>query len=535
MLYKQGLTIILSGSLPNSTSFDLAEFWKCFIQVQRSIPQTLNVDNILAHSFSVNQHELIKLVYNPNVFIEEKPPSPQKNILMAASLNNSQDGKNNFLKPKTSHSDLKHLILDITSRSKALNLLTKIPNEETSKRVLILDWTALTYRKKNTREICVDASLPEDYVYMEYNKNIDFGYYDDWIFTSWNLAKEFISFEDFSTAFVKKRCAGALDLESIEWPWGYNQSVLRSLFFIEKLTDITSSVKKYAFAVHRRFVHRDFFSRVFYKLATLLLTILDGPIISAETSFLAHPQFSLKTRKIVSGKIDRSKLAKAFVASKPLIKDNLRLLTANDFKLTSVSGQLIAPQKIILIVDLDIGQSKDNFLKNIEGFLLPLKKVFIIKRHKIFEITIGKRGKVEKQKILNILELRLDKKLMLIRDRIGAPSNKSLPIVFLNSFSEQNFCDDWSYLNALLKFFVFTNKRLVLFSDSVYGKRVKEFPFLKSVKKPQELSLQNMVLSSLFFAYMAESISDSGKFKVSELRPAQNFCSISGKQIFTGI
>ena len=531
----QGLTIVLSGRLPNSTNVELGRFWKSFIEVQRAIPQTLNIENIFAHSCSINQLELIQMAYAPNLLIEEENKVPQLEGVLNLRLNKRLNTGNNFQKVIKNYSNLKNIFLDIMSRSKALDILDDIPDDKVTSRVLILDWRALSSRGRNNREICIDASLPEEFIYMEYNKQIDLGYYDDWILTSWTLAKELSNFSDYSNDFFEKNSSKILDFKPIEWPWFYYKNFLNILFLPDKTLDFILSIKMKARYVHKNFLNRDLFSRFIYKLATFSLNILDSPTISVETSFMPNSKLSEIYIKAVFGKIERSKLAKSFISSDALLKNNLRLLTKSDFSLAPTSGQCIAAQKIILIIELKLEQNILDIIKNGHQFLLPLEKLFVIRGEFIFEVQIGRSGKMTNNIGRSVRKLGIKNKLNVINKDLKSLGLEDIPILFLDSFSIERFCDDWIYLNSLLKFFRISKKRLVVFSNSIRGMQVDEFPDLETHANDQDISLQNMILSCYFLESLAKSICNNGKFKALDLDQSEKFHYISGKKIFGDI
>ena len=535
MSSKQGLTIVLSGRLPNSNNFELGRFWESFIEVQRAIPQTLNIENIFAHSFSINQQELIQTVYAPNLLTEEENKIPELENVLNSHLNNRLNTGNNFQKVTKNHLCLNNIFLDVISRSKALKNLENIPDDKVTSRVLILDWRALSSRGRNNREICIDASLPEEFIYMEYNKQIDLGYYDDWIFTSWKLAKQLSNLSVYTNDFFEKNSSKILDFKPIEWPWSYYSNFFNILFLPDKTPAFILSLKMKARYVHKNFLNRDLFSRFIYKLATLSLNILDSPTISVETSFMPHSKLRKICKKAVLGKIERSKLAKSFISSDALLKNNLRLLAKSDFSVTSTSGQLIAAQKIILIIALKLEQNILDITKNDHQFLLPLEKLFVIQGDFIFEVQIGRSGKMTNNIGRSVRKLGIKNKLNVINKDLKSLGLEDIPILFLDSFSIERFCDDWIYLNSLLKFFRISKKRLVVFSNSIRGMQVDEFPDLETHANDQDISLQNMILSCYFLESLAKSICDNGKFKALDLDQSEKFHYISGKKIFGDI
>lgn len=532
MSNREGLTIILSGRLRNSSNFELGKFWESFIEIQRAIPQSFNIDNIFAHSFSVNQRAFIQSVYEPKYLIEEENKEHELGCLSNLDLSNIFNIQDNSPESSKNYLILKDMCLDIISRSKALNILERVPEKEASNRVLILDWQALSSRRENKRDMCIDASLPEHFIYMEYNKHVDLGYYDDWIYTSWFFAKELPNFASFTIDFIEKNSGKIFGFKKIKWPWHRYIDLFAILFSVDTLANLIFGIRDRARHIQKSFLNRDLFSRFIFKMATLSLDIVDSPNISVETSFVPQSKLGKFSKKIVFGKADRSKLFKSFIASNILLKDNLRLLTGSDFNAVATSGQLIAAQNIILIIELKLESDIEIVIKNRRLFLLPFEKFFVIQGEYIYDVDSF--SEIDKDIVASLRKLGFKNKFKYIYNQLKSLKPKETPILFLNSFCAQNFCDDWIYLNSLLKFSMISKKRLVIFSNSIFGRKVEEFPDLQILDEVQELPLQNMILSRCFLGYLANSILENGTFKIFDSGQAEALFYISRKQIFRG-
>ncbi|MCE0493765.1 hypothetical protein [Vibrio salinus] len=190
------LTICLYGHICRDNSANLKSFWNGFINIQKQIPKTDNI-NIVAHSWNPEFYDLVQKVYAPKHLIMEK----QENFIgeympLIQPIDKFELGikRANSLWVKSSPQSFLGMS---KTRSKTVELLELLDDVDEQDWVLVARWDQGCAGSREVNQIVADSALPKGYIYLSYFREIDEGYADMWFFTTKELAKKFSTFSDF--------------------------------------------------------------------------------------------------------------------------------------------------------------------------------------------------------------------------------------------------------------------------------------------------------------------------------------------------
>lgn len=468
-----GLTLVLSGYLCRPQTANTRPFWLGFIELQRRLPSKKPVERIVAHSWNLELADLAKYVYAPQAYCHQ-----HKNYLYAEYFNRIE-APDHFLgamdyKSALSGDSIQNLLGDICSRIQAIRLLDGLSSEP--RQVLLVRWDLSQADESKVNRIVADASLSEEYIYLPYSSNVDEGYDDSWIIAPMCLVRRLRGFD----SFVLDSLSGKnqyLDLLTKKgWPRARVRSrweILWSYPICQKLAEISLNISQ---VIWQRSQGGAFIHKVMRKVISLINRYIERPPLTAENSCV--PGFEYKRPVFSASRALRiSTLFKYFLLSEGL-RDRVRFLTDGDFEVATSSGQLICPQKVVLLVwQADaIATVRLN-----DESLLPLAAVYDLGAKQIYEHLPDNKGGW----ITNALE----PKSSVLEDRLSCGLSaaaragmEKIPILIIPSIEEYLACTDWYYLNALVKYIAWLGLGYVSLVNQRHGTPHSNFPDLKIVR-----------------------------------------------------
>lgn len=476
-----GLTLVLSGHLCRPQTSDFRGFWRGFIELQRRLPADKTVEKIVAHSWNPELADLVNNVYAPHADHHEHQrcfyPEFVSRIEPPDRFAGSADNKSGFL-----GDPIQNLLGDARSRASAIQLLDE--TQAGQGQVLIARWDLRQASDSRVSRVVADASLPEEYVYLPYASDVDEGYDDTWILAPMHLARRFGAFD----SFVLDSLSGEnqyLDLFTKKgWPRARARSRWETLWarpICRKLAEIFRSIFQ---AVWRRSQGGGLIQKVTRKVMGPMHRHLERPPLTAENSCV--PGFEKKLPVFPASRaVSNGALLKYFLLSEGM-RGSVRFLTEEDFELAAASGQLICPQKVVLLVQ-QVDASSLARLK-LES-RLPLAALYHLGGSQVTEHLQDEKGGWS-IRVLKPKSSGLRDQLSCGLSAAARSGLEKTPVLIIPSIDEYLGCTDWYYLNALLKYIVWREVGYVGMETKGGGRPHPEFPELQLVQDHGAMSFR---------------------------------------------
>lgn len=469
---ESDITLVLSGHLTGDTQ----PFWRAFIELQAKLPANKVVTQIVTHSLNPELADLISLVYAPQVAECVDFETLYPKILRqfgTVDIHRSQNAPTNFVLKNES---FRTLISSAHSRASAIRLLDKLPAK--TSQVLIGYWDLRDSGATNINQIIVDISLPADYLYLSYSPDVDIGYSDGWMLAPWGLARLFGGFDQFMLdAFVGRNKYFEL-FTKLGWPRARNNSSLTNFlanFFGRSLFTVANKFVRDTFrGLEGDFNGDNLFRKILRRSLRPIHLILTKPPLTAENSCLFESKYS-RTVFPQCLALNTGPLLKYFILLNKF-RDKVRFLTNEDFESAGLSGQIINPQQIILMVC----EGGSLPLQLLSQSPLPLAAIYQLTNGLVYEYSqdsLGNWVPTIFQPLTNTLKDQIVCALSAAEGRIDC----SLPLLLIPSVEQYLKCVDWFYLNALMKYIIWDKLDYVAFDCALMGKPCSEFPDLHIV------------------------------------------------------
>jgi hypothetical protein len=183
--------------------------------------------------------------------------------------------------------------------------------------------------------------------------------------------------------------------------------------------------------------------------------------------------------------MQNSALLKYFLLTEGL-RRHVRFLTDSDFEIASVSGQLIRPQPVVLLVwQADISA----ITRLVADSPLPLTALYQMNGDHVTEHLFDAKGEWSTNKLYP--------KTSGLRDQLSCGLNaaarsgqEKIPVLIVPSIDQYLACADWCYLNALLKYIAWRELGYVGLENQGHGRLHSEFPELQFVQGDGVLSFR---------------------------------------------
>lgn len=482
-------TLILSGHVCRPQSCDLRPFWLGFIALQSRLPKATIVKNIIAHSWNPKFIDLVDMVYKPEKVIHEEQGNFHPEFIYQVQPANlfeaGLDRENSTWRSVSFQSILGNL----KSRAKAVSLLSEL--KEKTSQVLITRWDLGQTGSASVNTLVMDSSLPNEYLYLSYYPEIDEGYADMWILAPWKSAMLFSDLDKFAIESLQQKNNYMIDFCERGWPKAKNKTCFDKIRTHPIGIKITTKLNDFLNKMNRLLSGNNFFIRILRKPFAMLSNIIQRPIITAENSCV------LKNEKVIFPTylaLNIHALLKYFILKKGL-RNKTRFIEKDDFAKTDAIGKLIQPQRFILF----LWNSKDNDIEKLkELFLmtnLPIENIYLLDKNERLHFE---EGVIKKELIHNQVLSEIDALKIAILD---VKNDKNIPILLLPSVSTFSRCQNWFYINALLKYMVWSKKEYIALSVNNAGKPFLEFPGVTLNRGDGTFSLQQAILTAEKFLH----------------------------------
>ncbi len=468
-----GLTLVMSGYLCRPQSANLLPFWHGFIELQRRLPLEKAVKKIVAHSWNMELADLAKHVYGNQTNYHENQHWFYPEFLNRFETLDIFVGASDR-ESSLSTASIQNLLADAQSRTRAIQLLDEsstLPGQ-----LLFVRWDLKRADDSKANPIVIDASLPEEYIYLSYSSDVDEGYDDAWIIAPMYLARRLREFDSFLMASLSGKNQFLNLFTKQGWPRARVKSSWQNIMsysICQKLAEVSLNISQ---VIWRRFQGGAFIQRVVRKILGPIYRYLGRPPLTVENSCL--PSFGCKRPVFpYSRAVRNSSLFKYFILSEGL-RNRVRFLVDGDFELAASSGQVICPQKVVLFV----WQAEPITILSLSNqSLLPLAAIYNLGSQKVFEYLPDDQGGWN----INVLEPEssdLEDRLSCGLSAAARASLEKVPVLITPSIEEYLACTDWYYLNALVKYISWRDLGYVSLVNQGCGMPHPEFPDLQIVE-----------------------------------------------------
>jgi hypothetical protein len=367
------INVCISGHICRDNSSNLYSFWQGFINLQRSLPNGIEV-KIFGHSWNPEFNSLAKAVYGTECILSEEQPSFVD--VYGPLINPVNKYEKGLVRHKSRwFKNSPQLLVGITkSRSNAIKLLSE-HNVQEDEWVLATRWDQGCAGSKEVNIVNIDKSLPKEYFYLSYFSEVDEGYADMWFFTNKKLASKFEGYND----FIVDCLAGENDyfekFTSSGWPIALPRNpkpdaVIRLNGYINKIASLVLNLSVKALSGTK------LYNKVF-GLRAKFEKIVSKPLITGENSL----KLDSKTQVVFPSYqgLNIHAMLKYFCISNGL-REDMRFLDIKDFELGD-KGLVINPLDFCYVIyshssfsdcwEMAIGQALENLPYN-------CKKIYLI-------------------------------------------------------------------------------------------------------------------------------------------------------------
>lgn len=466
------LTIVLSGHILRPESADLRPFWLGFIELQKKLPATKPVRQIVVHSWNPELAPLAREVYAPQVERHENQACFYPEFIWQINPPDRFEKGVVRLTSTWKNVSMQSLLGNARSRSRAVKLMDEL--QSCKGQVLITRWDLGQTGSAQVNQLVADAALPEDYIYLSYFSEVDEGYADMWVLAPWADARRFGHFD----SFVLESLTGKnryLNLFSEEgWPRAREKTSFEKWRshplgqrIYKLMTKIVCFVQNYSLGDALPY-------RVIRRLTGSLQRFLLQPPVTAENSCLPNmrpPKFP----KFLALNIHA--LLKFFILSEG-VRDRVRFLTHEDFEITLQSGQLINPKPIVLVIH-DAGDAEMAHL--LSDSPLPLAAAYQMSEGNLNQYIPDGKGSWAVTALRAASSFPRDQMTCALDAELLRDAGTS-PVLIVPKIEFYFGCTDWFYMNALMKYLVWRKMGYVGLENSRSGRPHLEFPGLEMVR-----------------------------------------------------
>lgn len=439
------------------------------------------------HSWNPEFSNLAQAVYSPKLALHERQPSLYLDIFRDIEppdfFEKGLDRHNSTWK----NVSIQSVLGNACSRSRAVALMELLKPSEQTKQVLITRWDLGQSGSNQVNQLVFDSALPKEYIYFSYYSEVDEGYADMWIIAPWNIAKLFANFYHFTLDCLAGR-NNYLDMfTSTGWPNSSKKSTRDLIFYNPVFKKIISGIDSFIKNTQEKINCNTLPGRAICKFFNIFESFSKSPTITAENSYI--PNFA--DQFVVYPKyqaLNIHALLKFFTLYKQL-RDKTRFLASNDFELVSKSGQLISPQSFILFLWEDDDHSLECLINKSP---LPIAAIYLVSEGKLLEVVSGIDGQTKKSTLAFSASL-IDSLLTLAIERAVSQEWSKLPLLILPSVKSYLACSDWFYLNALLKYIIWSEVSYIGIGSKKNGRPSLEFPDIEFVRGEGAFSMRKVV------------------------------------------
>ena len=480
------LTLVLSGHLCRPQSADLRPFWRGFIELQRKLPTSRKVGQIVVHSWNPELAGLARAVYAPHAECHEIQPCFHPEFLHSIDPPDRFELGLDRLNSTWKNVSLQSVLGNARSRAKVVQLMDELP--EHGGQVLITRWDIGQSGTSQVNHLVMDSSLPDGYTYLSYFSEVDEGYADMWIVAPWQTARKFSSFDQFVLDCVSGKNEFLQEFCKTGWPRSYKRHYLEKIRWNSYGALVVSKIAKILGDSGAKSLKGNFLTKIKRRIFAPLLRYIERPPVTAENSYIPEsigaPQ---KYPEFLSLNIHA--FLKYFMLSMG-IRENIRFLTAEDFEVTEGCGQIINPQGFALLV-WSSHEDEDAVKKMLGSNVLSIT-VLVQMGDDLKIWSRVESHEWEVQKVFEKIKQPHERLLFALR-AVSKLLSEASPLLIVPSLSRYESCRDWFCLNALFKYVSWKRVGYVGFVDGLSGKPSLEFPGLHLTKGDGAFSLEMAV------------------------------------------
>jgi hypothetical protein len=465
---KPGITVALSGYFCG----DALSFWKAFIEIQAKLPKNKVVRQIVAHSFNPELAEMINLAYAPQVIEYDEREMFCAKYFQQINLGFFSALQDDHAISAIKNKKLPTALINAYSRASAIRLINSTTSAESQ--ILMVYWDLKNSSSDELNQIITDTSLPANYLYLSYSSDVDLGYSDAWILAPWDIVRRFRDFDQFALdAFTARN--NYLELfAKTGWLYSERYTYIRnflSYWFDRKPRSTAIKIVRYWLSnLEGNLKGDNFFRKIARRFLRPIYNVLIRPPVTLENSCLADITHSRKIPRNFFFNI--RPLLKYFILFHGL-RDRVRFLTKEDFEIVGQSGQVINPQKIILI----ICESDDSSLQMLAHSPLQIAAVYQLSHGLVREHLPDHAGNWT-QTIFHPFTNALKDQIDCALEAAERHNEDSLPVLLTLSVHQFLKCADWFYLNALMKYIVWKELDYVELNSAATSNSRPDFPDL---------------------------------------------------------
>lgn len=477
------LTLVLSGHLCRPQSADMRPFWSGFIELQRKLPATRKLRQVVVHSWNPELAGLARLVYAPYAERHEQQPSCYPEFINRINPPDRFERGLDRLSSTWRNVSFQSVLGNARSRARAVQLMDAL--SVSKGQVLITRWDLGQTGSSQVNQLVADAALPEDFLYLSYFSEVDEGYADMWILAPWELACRFGEFDDFvldaltgNNAYLKQFCESG-------WP----RARVKTRYEAAISHPVGQRLHAHAFRLLgsvRALTQGDSLpERVLRRLVSPVLRFLERPPLTAENSCVPGAADAPRIFPTYQA-LNIHALLKYFILSGGL-RERTRFLTHEDFEMAAQSGQVINPQPLVLLL-WDAGEDDLAVKRLAESSPLPIAAVFHL--GEVIRVWQADRGGERDPHVLQPTSGSSRDRLSCALDAVIEQAGESTPVLIMSALDDYLACTDWFYLNALLKYIAWSRVGYVGLGGGQAGKPSQEFPGLRMARGGGALSFR---------------------------------------------
>lgn len=476
-----GLTLVLSGHLIRPQSADLRPFWLGFIELQKKLPVSKPISQIVAHSWNPDLAPLVRAVYAPQAERHEHQACFYPEFMSQITPPDRFEKGVDRLSSTWKNVSIQTVLGNARSRSRAIELMDELPSSQGQ--VLISRWDLGQTGGEQVNQLVADASLPDDYLYLSYFSEVDEGYADMWVLAPWADARRFGCFDTFVLDSLAGRNPYLELFSGGRWPRARVKTRLEAWWAHPVGQRIHALASRIVHGVQNRARGDDLPQRIVRRLARPVHSFLSRPPVTSENSCVQEFEAQSPVFPAFLA-LNIHALLKFFILTEGM-RDRVRFLTREDFDLTAQSGQLINPKPVALLVhDADDAAIAHLLTES----PLPLAAIYQMDAGNVRQhVPDGQGGWVVTvlcaagNTSRDFIACALDAELR--RDE-GA-----VPVLVMPTVDRYLGCTDWFYMNALAKYLDWSSTGYVGLSSLVGGKPYLDFPDIQLVRGGGAFSL----------------------------------------------
>jgi hypothetical protein len=477
------LTLVLSGHLCRPQTADLRPFWRGFIELQRKLPTSRKVGQIVVHSWNPELAGLARAVYAPHAECHETQPCFYPEFVHRIDPPDRFELGLDRLNSTWKNVSLQSVLGNARSRAKAVQLMDKLPDQ--AGQVLVTRWDLGQTGSAQVNQLVADAAMPASHLYLSYFSEVDEGYADMWLLAPWAIARRFGDFDAFVLDALEGKNAYLKEFSESGWPRARKKTRYEDAISHPVGQRAHALASRLIGAIRSRALGGTLPERVLRRLTGPIQRFLERPPLTAENSCVMGLEAAPRTFPSFMA-LNIHALLKYFILSEGL-REQTRFLTREDFEISMLSGQLINPQPVVLLLwgGDDDGQALSRL---VEGSPLPLDAVYLLGGGAARVWTPAPDGSGAMRVLAPGAGSDRDRLSCALAD-VANQAGESAPVLIMPTAAAFLNCQDWYYLNALLKHIAWRQQPYVGLNGGQSVKVSMEFPGLSMARGGGAFSL----------------------------------------------